>query len=231
MNKKAALCDLRTAEKERTWLHEGVEVLRLSMRYPDAVQLPDRRIRRFSRYYRELARSYERYCARFLLPAAKEDARLKCGASRPFEAWEAQLCWQLVFKTEGLLSLYVDTQELQGGRTDNRLRRADTWNLYDGFPMRLSDFFPGELFYRHRLLKQLRQEILAREDAEAALREDWKKRLISSFNAENFYVDGKGLYLFYQMYALADERRGTPTFFFPWNEEKGPCCAKEISLK
>lgn len=230
MNKTAAALSLHTAEKERSWLSEGTEVLHLSMRYPDAVQVPDRRIRRFSRYYRDLAHSYERYCERFLLPAAKEDARAKCSASRPFAAWEARLSWQLVCETEGLVSLYIDTQELQDGRLDNQLRRADTWNLYDGFPMRLSDFFPGELFYRHRLLKQLRLAILTRQSEGVVFREDWKKQLVSCFKSENFYVDGKGLHLFYQMYSLADEHCGTPVFFFPWNEEKGPCPTKETSL-
>ena len=231
MNKAAAAIRVRTAEKERSWLYEGTEVLHLSMRYPDAVQLPDRRIRRFSRYYRDMARFYERYCARFLFPDAKEDARAKCAAARPFTAWEARLDWQLSCDAEGLLSLYTDTWEWQDGRLMDQLRRADTWNLYDGFPMRLSDFFPGELLYRQRLLKQLRREILKRQNEGTVFREDWKKQLVACFHAENFYVDAKGVYLFYQRYALADERCGTPIFFFPWGEEKGPRPAKEISFK
>lgn len=229
MKKEAAVCTIRTAEKEREWLWEGISVLRLRMSFPDAVQVPDGRIRRFSRYYRRLSRSYERYCARFLFPAAREDARARCSASHPFTAWEAELSWRLVQQTEGLVSLYIDTREVQGGHPDNLIRRADTWNLYDGFPMRLSDFFPGELFYRRRLMKQLRCEILTRQSEGAVFREDWKKQLMSCFNPENFYIDGKGLHLYYQAYSLADASAGIPVFFFPWDGEKGPRPAAEIS--
>lgn len=231
MKRSAAALGLRSTERERSWLHEGTEVLHLSISYPGVIQVPDRRARRFSRYYRSLARSYERYCERFLFPAAKEDARVKYSAARPFTAWEARLRWQSVWETEGLVSLSVDTQEIRDGQTENRLRRADTWNLYDGYPLRLSDFFPGEFFCRHRILKQLRSMMLARQGEGSVFREDWKKQLIGCFNAENFYVDDKGLYLFYQMYALADESCGTPVFFFPWDEKKGPSLPKEIFPK
>ena len=228
MKKEKAEGIFTGAEKERTWLFEGQEVLRLHMEYP-TVSPQCGHLRRFARYYRGFAGSYERYCDRFLFPEAAEDYRARLAASRPFSPHEAEMTWQSVLQTDGLFSLYIDTRETENGRTENLIRRADTWNLYDGFPLRLGDFFPAELFFRRRLLKQLRRELLLRQSEGLKLREDWKHRLLSCFNAENFYLSEKGLHLYYQMYALAGEEAGIPVFLFPWNREKGPRLGKEFS--
>ena len=225
-NTEAATLQLKTAEKEREWQREGIPVLKMKLSLPAAVQTPDSRIRRFSRYYRGFARSYERYCARFLLPEAEEDFRLKRLASRPFSAWEARVSFCVTYQTPVLLSIRADAEEFHGEKRERLIRRADTWNLCDGFPMRLSDFFPGELFYRHRILKQLRAETALRRERGALFREDLKIRLRTAFNAENFYLTEEGLHLYYQMYALAGEEMGAPDFLLPWG--KLPCIPKEL---
>lgn len=224
---EAATLQIKNAEKNREWQKEGVPVLKMSVSLPTATQMPDARIRRFIRYYRSFARSYEQYCARFLLAEAAEDFRAKAEASRPFSPWEARVSFSVTFATPRLVSICTDAEEFHGGKRERLIRRTDTWNLLDGFPLRLSDFFPGEILYRRRILKRLRGEVASERARGVNFREDAKLRLRTAFNPENFYLTEEGLHVYYQMYALAGEDAGTPDFLLPW--EKSPCIPPELA--
>lgn len=223
MKQTPAALTLQTLEQSRQWTVEEIPVLTMTLSLPQcAAAGTDRRLARIDRYYRQMARSYERYCRHFLYPLASEAFRLQLESGRPFSVWTAGMNAVTTLRTADVWSLYVDTAETSFGEGPDVLRRGDSWNLRDGYPFALSDFFPGELLWRRRLLRHAREELLRRQAGGAALREDWKRRLWTEFNPENFYLTPEGLRFYYQMYALAPGRAGTPFFSLPWGGAGAP---------
>ena len=231
MNEQAANLRLRTAVHNREWVWEEIPVLVMETRLPEPEPgLPDRRIRRIERYYHNYAACYERYCGRFIFPAASSAFRTALESGKPFLPWRAELKTTVTAKSETLLSLYIDAKETAYGECISHLRRADTWNLLDGYPFHLSDFFPGELLWRRSIQRTARESLLSRSEDGPTLREDWKRRLRTEFNPENFYLTERGLVFYYQWYSLGEAALGTPSFLLTWNKEKVPRLPAGISL-
>ena len=142
---------LKPQEVQRQWTQDGIPVLCLTMSLPlCTAPLQNRRIRRMNRYYETFRRSYEAYCGKFLFPQAAEAFRMACGESRPFTPWQTEVSFSTTLRSGTLWSLVIDAVENTGGEPF-RLRRADTWDLRDGYPLALADFFPGEPLPLRRL--------------------------------------------------------------------------------
>lgn len=209
---------------ERQWLVDGFPVLTLRMTLP-AFDRHDTRLRRVERCYARFARSYGRYCERFLLPSAADAFRTATAANRPFAPREVCVRCRVTLQTPELLSLTLEMREPDAAAPFLR-RRGDTWDLRDGYPLSLSDLFPQEAHPLRRLRRAVRAELL---DTERSLRPDWKRRLRTAAKSEHFYLTAAGLVFFYPMYALGGAELGIPEFLFPW-AENGPVPPAGLSL-
>ncbi|MGM9618896.1 MAG: RsiV family protein [Oscillospiraceae bacterium] len=224
MKKTPAELRPKPREVERRWTWEDIPVLVMTLSLPGfEAALPDRRVRRMDRYYRAFERSYARYCQRFLYPPAAEAFRAAQAQSRPFSPWTADVRCRTTLRSGTLWSLALESEERdQAGRCLLRRRCCDSWDLLGGYPLSLAALFEGEPFFRRTLMKHARTELLARQERGERFREDWKKRLRTEFSSEHFYLTEEGLVFYYPMYALGPETLGLPSFFLPWDAEKGP---------
>lgn len=210
--------------RQRQWCVDGFPVLTLRLSLPSFAG-DDRRLRRIERCYARFGRCYERYCARFLLPRAAEAFRLAAAANRPFALWEAEGSFRVTLLTPQLLSLTLDTAEPDFEAAFRR-RRGDTWDLRDGLPLALSDFFPDDPFPLRRGRAAARAALTDQIDE---LRPDWRLRLRTAAKGEHFYLTAEGLVFFYPMYALGGAALGIPEFLLPWGDGGAPvlsagCC-------
>lgn len=178
--------------------------------------------RRFNRYYRAYGRAFTHYCETELFPLAQEAYRQALESAGAIPDWHTELQTNITCHEGTLVSLYTDSVE-SGGRQRIVLRRGDTWDMESDSPLRLVDFFPPHTLVRKRILSVVRAQI-EREERLGLYRylPDWGARMRRSFNPQNFYVSDEGLYFFYQSYAIAPLSEGIPTFFLPYDEEKGP---------
>lgn len=211
--------------RQRQWCVDGFPVLTLRLSLPSFAG-DDRRLRRIERCYARFGRCYERYCARFLLPRAAEAFHLAAAANRPFAPWEAEGSFRVTLQTPQLLSLTLDTVE-PDCEAALRRRRSDTWDLRDGLPLALSDFFPGEPFPLRRPRAAARAALATRV---GELRPDWRLRLRTAAKGEHFYLTAEGLVFFYPMYALGGAALGIPEFLLPWGAQSGPALPAGCSL-
>jgi hypothetical protein len=178
--------------------------------------------RPFNRYYAAYGRAFFSYCQSVLLPQAQEAlaAARENGGALP--EWQIGLDTVVTLHTDGLLSLYTDTVERCSARR-MVLRRSETWDLTDASLVPLSRFFPeGRRWRRHLLSAAAAQIRLQQQQGVALYHPDWQRRLRTAFNSDRFYLTEQGLFLFYQMYAIAPAAEGIPAFFLPWNEDGGP---------
>lgn len=208
---------IETFFARREWTADGQRILGAEIRLPRPADRSNRAARRIDRFYQLQCRAYLRYCERWLLPLAAEEARraLACGAPPP-EA-EAALTFCSAYAADGLWSLWTESRERVGGRTE-RQRRGDTWDTRTGYPLPLSAFFPAG-GGKAELLRRAEAEIRRQTDcADACFREDWRRQLRRCFSRENFYVTPQGLVLFYPMYALGPAAEGIPCFCLPFGE-------------
>lgn len=178
--------------------------------------------KRFNRYYRAYSRAFMRYCQTSLLPMAQEVYHQAKENGGMIPDWHATLRTTLTCHCGTVVSLYTDSIE-QLGEQRIVLRRGDTWDMASGTPLRLVDLFPPRAHVRKRLLTTA-QEQIEREERLGLYRylPDWRGRLRRSFHPQHFYIDDEGLTFFYQLYAIAPPSEGIPTFFLPYDEEKGP---------
>lgn len=177
---------------------------------------------RFNRYYRAYAHAFERYCETVLFPSAQASYRQALEHAGEMPDCRATLRTTVTCQQGDLISLYTDSIE-NSGKQRIILRRGDTWDMSSGTPLRLANFFPPHTLVRKRILSVVRARI-EREERLGLYRylPDWPSRIRRSFNPRNFYISDEGLTFFYRFYAIAPPAEGIPTFFLPYDEEKGP---------
>lgn len=210
--------------RERQWTQDGFPVLTLRLSLPHSGGTA-RRLRRIDRCYLRFARCYESYCARFLLPPATAAFHAAVAAHRPFDPWAAEAGYRLTLLTPELLSLTLELREPEADGTRLCRRRGDTWDLRDGYPLALGDFFPRDPLPLRRLRRLAREELPHRG---GTLRPDWRLRLHTAGGA-HFYLTEAGLAFFYPMYALGDAALGIPEFLLPWEDTEGLSLPEGIS--
>ena len=206
---------------EREWTVDGIPVLTATVSLPRPAEDRSRAARRIRRFYQLQARSYLRYCENWLFPWAAAEYRRALETSAPLPCCTADLTHRVTCCQDGVWSLYTESRERMGGRTE-LLRRGDTWSLADGYPLPLAAFFPKREPVKRTLLALAAEEIAAQEAAGVARYHDkWRQQLRRSFNRENFFVTPEGLSIFWQMYAIAPAAEGIPTFTLPFG--RGNC--------
>lgn len=219
MTKEPAVIRLQPLVRERTWEREEFPLLRLKLSVPHCVGT-DPRLRRINRYYDAFARSCERYARRFLLPAAADAFALAMAEHREAPPWTITVSFTTTLLTARWFSLTLEMEERHESVCERR-RYGDTWDLREGYPLALSALFPDEPHLRRRLTRAARETLLCREN-EGVLHERWRRRLLSAWNRERFFLTPEGVHWFYPQYALGGEALGIPTFFLPWSEEGTP---------
>ncbi len=199
---------------ERGFTHEGRTVLHASVRLPQC-RSQDPRARRVDRYYERMARSYLKYCETF---AAEQAQRALADTDAP--CVRAELTYRKTLAQDHLCSLYIDAAERGGVPPRLIVRRGDTWDLREGYPLPVTAF-TSEKNIRRLLLRAAYEQAKCQQAAGVAeYYENLTARLRRSFNTENFYLTPDTFCWFYQMYAIAPAMEGVPVFTLPFEDNR-----------
>lgn len=216
------MCDQLKLEPfvaRREWTADGIPVLTAELSLPRPVGESGQAARRLDRYYQLYARAYLRYCERWIFPQSAEAYRLALETSAPLPQDSARLSYHVTCNGGGVLSLYTESAETCGGRTERR-RRGDTWDLLTGYPVPLSACFPRKFPWRKTLLRRSETEIERQERAGVArYYEGWRRLLRRNFNPDHFYLSETELFWFWQMFTIAPSAEGIPVFAMPYGED------------
>ena len=210
---------------ERVWEVEGIPALTAEVSLPRPEPLSDRVSRRIHRYYQAQCRAFLRYCESWLLPQAAAEYQAALASSGPLPEFKAELSYQVTYQQDGLWSLYTQSKEDTGPGPVFVTRRGDTWDLREGYPVPLRDFFPKGMGWKKRLLSLAAEEIDRRTRAGMGqYHPEWRQALRRHFNPQNYYLTEEGLAFFYPMYALAPASQGISVFLLPYGEEAPHRC-------
>lgn len=204
---------------EQEWTVDGLPVLTASITLPRPVPVSGRAALRISRFYRLQARSFLRYCERWLLPYAKAAHQSALTSSSPLSCFRATLDYQVTYNENGLWSLYTRSREVLPSGQFFLMQHGDTWDLRSGYPASLASFFPPRSHWRKQLLSFVEEEILQQETSGiSAYAPHWKYSLRRHFNAKNFYLTENGLAIFFPMNSIAPSAERIPTFLIPYEK-------------
>ena len=143
MNDRPLQFHLESFVAQREWAVDGIVVLTANITLPRPVPATNRIARRIDRYYQLQSRSYLRYCESWLFPQAVTEYHAALASSTPLPHFTADLTYQITYQAENCLSLYTQTKE-SCGSTVLMVRRGDTWNLQNGYPVMRSSLFPSK---------------------------------------------------------------------------------------
>lgn len=196
---------------------DGIPLFTLSHQLP---QLS--REGRFNRYYSACRSAFLRTCREDLAPMLQAAYRRSLESAAPLPQWQGRLIAAVTYRDGQLLSLRTDAL-IVGPEERWHLRRGDTWDLQHQLPLPLSLFFPAGTNLRRRLCDAAAQEI-ARQEADGLARyyPGWERMLPRAFRSQRFFLSEEGLHFFFPLHAIAPAMEGCPTFFMPYDREKGP---------
>ena len=204
---------------EREWTVDGIPVLTAVVSAPQPVPAADRSSRRIRRFYQLQARSYLRYCERWLLPQAKVEYQAALASSAPLRRFHAELTYHITYNESGFWSLYTQSREVTLPGQTLVSRHGDTWDLATGYPAPISAFFPPRAQWKRLLLSLAAHEIEQQERAGISVyHAAWRKELRRRFNPRDFYLTAEGLAFFFPMYSIAPAAEGIPTFLLPYGD-------------
>ncbi|MFU0825770.1 DUF3298 and DUF4163 domain-containing protein [Clostridium sp.] len=113
-----------------------------------------------------------------------------------------------------LLSLYIDYYQYTGGAHGLTFRKAYNINLTNGNKLTLKDLFKEGTLYKDIINNEINKKI----------EENKEMYFPSSFKGisddQDFYIDGKNLVIFFQLYDIAPYAFGIPEFKIPLDKFK-----------
>lgn len=199
--------------------HNGVVMIKISIKYPRVSGATPHGSRRINKYYRFTAEAYLRYIQRTLLPQAIKDWTYKTENGYPFFPFDAMMTYQVTYNDKTCLSLFWEIYEYTGGAHGITIRHGDTWQPCSGWPVDLKSFFPKGTRYR-RLLTDNAIKIASQQinDGTGYYFEGYPKLIRQYFRRNNFYITPEGIAIFYGLYTIAPYASGIPVFVYEPSE-------------
>lgn len=166
-------------------------------------------------YYISISKKTETYCRTVLYPQAVESARYVPSNQPPFNSYQLNVNYQITYNTGCVTSLYIDQYTFMGGAHGETLRSSDTWDFNTGKLLLLKDFYPHDSTFSENILKGIIQQIEERlKVTPSSYFDDYATLLRDNFRLDSFYIEPKGIVIYFQQYEIAPYASGIPEFRF-----------------
>lgn len=202
-------------ELAESFPQEGMEILRVSIRYPVIMYGgAPRSAAAISHYFQQFSENYARFASAKLLPAARRAYVQATRFGTPIIPFSAKQHCEITFN-RGYVSGYIEQCETEDGGT-GRLRYGETFELSTGKIMRLRDFFLPGAKWKRALITEAQHILEGRLQAGEAYVEGAVKLIRNRFRAEQFYLTKRGVALFYPEGTLKSGHTGVIVFVVPY---------------
>lgn len=222
MKKQPKQPQLLWREKSGALTLEGEPVLSYTLAWPElrGAGLGGRWI---SLFYANLAAAWEkRWRTQVYWQACIQLSQCRA-ASRPFSPWSGTLAGSVTVWEQGRLSIQMDGEEVRGDGRPLKVRWGDVWNVKEGAPCRLKEFFPGNRRWKRAVAAQvLRQGEERRASGDCFLDPDFAQKAARLLPLRDFLLSPDGVELPYPQCSLAPAAEGTPMFQIPLEKSEFP---------
>lgn len=200
--------------------YKGVVILSYTVRYPyftsDRYQIA---LDKLNHYYKTIAYMYVKSDIRKLSQTAMVEYEYAMANNFPVRPFDAVTVYDVTYNRNCALSLYFDRYEYRGGAHGMTSRTSDSWNIANSIPIRLNDLFllPDNVnaFVSDAIVEQIDQVVMAEVEAFPYF-EDYETLVKANFDCRNFYLNSRGVLVYYQPYEIAPYASGIPEFLLPY---------------
>ena len=198
--------------------YKGEKILTYKIEYPQfASTASQKAVQRMNTYYRDKAKSFERYIYKTMYQQAAEQFDYAKENGYPIMVYEAEQVYNISYSSGRLMSLYTDQYTFTGGAHGSTVRTSQTWSLPRGYILPLKALFPPRFNYRAYIINTIIKEIeLQNAGGESVYFEDYIENVNRTFNEDSFYLTSKGIIIYFQQYDIAPYSTGIPEFLIPY---------------
>lgn len=175
-------------------------------------------------YYSDKAMALENYCKTILMDRAIDQYKTTRTQDYPMDPYELVQKYNITEMTDDILSLYYDQYVYTGGAHGNTERYSNAWDLSRSSILRLGDFFPQNADYEAGITSAIirsvsKQMALPADNRTCLYFDDYQKKILSTFNKNNFYLTPDGVIVYFQQYDIAPYYCGIPQFLIPYTKD------------
>ncbi|TAH74814.1 MAG: DUF3298/DUF4163 domain-containing protein [Anaerolineaceae bacterium] len=200
--------------------YKGVVILSYTVRYPyfssDKYQIA---LDKLNHYYKTRAYKYVKTNIMMLYQMAMVEYEYAKANNFPVRPFDVVTVYEITYNRHCVLSLYFDRYEYTGGAHGMTIRTSDSWNIACSSPIRINDLFliPEDVnaFITDTIVEQIDQEVLAEMEFFPYF-ENYETLVKENFNPNNFYLNDRGVIIYFQLYEIAPYASGIPEFLLPY---------------
>lgn len=203
-----------TKKLENTLKYENQKVLSYAISYPEfqSAQFGGF-IRWVNQFYYARAIAIAQYCETGLYQAAAQAFRETQQQGLTVPPYDFVEAFEVHCAEECVLSLCIDRGVYTGGANGTSTRRADTWDMAHGRKICLADFYPTNAAYRADVLEEINRQIARNQKQDNVNYLEEVERLVAeTFDENQFFLDARQLWVFFQPITIAPHASGFPEF-------------------
>lgn len=200
--------------------YKGVLILSYTVRYPyfssDSYQTT---LDKINHYYQTESYMYVKTNIRKLYQTAMVEYEYAMANNFPVRPFDAVTVYDVTYNRNCVLSLYFDRYEYTGGAHGMTIRNSDSWNIANSSPIRIKDLFvmPDDInaFITDAIVEQIIQISMAEVEVFPYF-ENFKELVKENYNPKSFYINSRGVIVYFQQYEIAPYASGIPEFLLSY---------------
>lgn len=217
MNKYCYNANISMHEFKRTFYYNNVEVLTLSIKYPEISLKYNPQVEYLINNQINMnVNEFVRY-AKYMYDQAVKGYNNSQINDYPFHSYSAYMEYTITYNENCFLSLYIDKYEFTGGAHGSTVRSSDTWELCNGTHLPLSSFFEPNVDYRRLMIDEITKQAEYNSQQNSNIYfDEYKSLIIRNFDENSFYLTPLGITIYYQQYDIAPYSTGIVEFTIPY---------------
>ena len=217
MKKNCNSANITMREYERTLMYNDIEVLFLSIKYPQ-INIACANAEKYIN--KQIAMNINEYIkyVNYLYDMAVEGYKNARTNNYPFNIYNAYMVHEITYNENCFLSMYIDKYEYTGGAHGTTERSSNTWELWNGVNLSLSNFFKPGTDYKRFLIEEITRQADYNNRKDPYLYfDDYRALIIKNFNEDSFYLTPDGITIYYQQYDIGPYVSGIIEFTIPYS--------------
>lgn len=200
--------------------YKGIVILSYTVRYPyftsNRYQIT---LDKLNSYYKTRAYMYVKKDIMKLYQMAMVEYEYAVSNDFPVRPFDVVTVYDVTYNKDCVLSLYFDSYEYTGGAHGMTTRVSDTWNIVGSSPIRIEDLFLNtddvSTFVTNAIVEQIDQEALLETEFFPYF-EDYHDLVKQNYNPKNFYLNDRGVIVYFQLYEIGPYASGIQEFLLPY---------------
>ena len=168
-----------------------------------------------NKFYKDQALAFQKYCETELFSMAVKQYHESMENNVPIRTFDAQIVYKVKYMCPCIISIYFDRYEYTGGAHGITIRESQTWNVRKCEFIKLSQLVSCLPYDKAYILSAVESQI--NQNPEIYF-ENYKERIVDTFNENSFYCRPEGIVIYYQQYDIAPYSSGIREFLLPYSD-------------